>query len=131
MTYGNQVQRYQETQILSASRGQLVVLMYDQLLLSMRRARVAIEGKQIEARVTHLDRSRAILHELLVTLDLEQGGVIARNLSGIYTFLLGELLELNLHSDVSRLDRLTAMVADLRDAFAEVSERAQPQAGAA
>jgi flagellar protein FliS len=105
--------------------------MYDQLVLSMRRARVAIEGKQIEARVAHLDRSRAILHELLVTLDLEQGGDIARNLSGIYTYLLGELLELNLHSDVSRLDRLTAMVADLRDAFAEVSERAQPQAGAA
>jgi flagellar protein FliS len=62
-----------------------------------------------------------VLTELLVTLDLEKGGEVASNLAALYTFLLGELVQVGVRTDLARLDRVTRMIAELREAFAQVS----------
>ena len=49
MSYGKQAARYRETEVLTATPGQLVVLLYDHLLISLRRARVAMEAGDVEA----------------------------------------------------------------------------------
>jgi flagellin-specific chaperone FliS len=46
---------------------------------------------------------------------------MARQLDGIYRFLLAELMDIGLHPSAARLDRVTAMIAELRDAFATIS----------
>ena len=70
----------------------------------------------------HLEKSRNILTELLVTLDRERGGEIAINLSALYSFLLGELVQVGVRADHARLDRVTHMIDELRNAFAEASQ---------
>ena len=47
MTYSRQASRYRETEVLTATPGQLVVLLYDHMLLSLRRARTAMETREI------------------------------------------------------------------------------------
>lgn len=111
--------RYRENEILSASPQQLLLMVYDHLLLSLRRARVAIERGDVPMRVEQLDKARAALGELMVTLDIEQGGSIARQLSGLYTFILGELVDVGARRDLEKLDRLVGIIAELRGAFAE------------
>lgn len=121
MSHATHAAQYQEVAVRSASPGQLVVMVYDHLLLSLRRARLAHEQANLELRLASLDRARNALGELLASLDLERGGELAHQLNGLYAFLLGELVDLGLRPSVERLDRVTAMAAELREAFATIS----------
>ena len=118
MSYAAQASRYREMEVLAASPPQLVVILFDHLLVTMRRAQMAMEHGDIEARTTLISKSRAVISELLVTLDFEKGGEIATQLSALYTFLLAELLDVGIRRDVVRMQRLTGIVNELRDAFA-------------
>ena len=124
MSYTRQATRYRETEVLTATPGQLVVLLYDHLLLSLRRARAAMDARDIEAQGVCLEKGRDVLTELLVTLDRDRGGEVASNLAALYSFLLGELVQVGIRADVARLDRVTGMIGDLRDAFAQASTTA-------
>ena len=122
MSYGTQAARYRETEVLTATPGQLVVLLFDHLVVSLGRAKLAMVNGEFELQGDHLEKSRNILTELLVTLDRERGGEIAINLSALYSFLLGELVQVGVRADQARLDRVTHMIAELRNAFAEASQ---------
>ena len=128
MTYVQQSTRYREMEVLSASPGQLVVILYDHLLASLRRARLGIEDNNVEQRVAYLDKSRAAITELLVTLDEAKGGAIATNLRSLYSWILTELLDIGMRPDVHRLDKVIAIAGELRDAFAQIADTAaKPQ----
>jgi flagellar protein FliS len=124
MSYARQATRYRETEVLTATPGQLVVLLYDHLLLSLRRARVAMDARDFEAQGVCLEKGRDVLTELLVTLDRDRGGEVASNLAALYSFLLGELVQVGIRADAARLDRVAGMINDLRDAFAQASTSA-------
>ena len=109
--------RYKEMEVLSATPGALVVMVYDHLLTSLLRARVAIVAGDAEARVEEVGRARDAVGELLATLDLERGGAVAGQLGGLYTFFLRELTFVGSDPSMSKLDRVMAMVQDLREAF--------------
>lgn len=117
--------RYTETRVLSATPEQLVVILYDHVLTQMQRARLAIEVGQHETRMIAIDRASKAVSELLLTLDRDRGGAIATQLDGLYGFLLGELIDIGIHPDAARLERLIAMVQELRDAF-DAAARARP-----
>ena len=121
MSYSRQATRYRETEVLTATPGQLVVLLYDHLLLSLHRARAAMEAREAELQGDSLEKARNVLTELLVTLDRERGGEVAGNLAALYSFLLGELVQVGVRGDLARLDRVTHMIGELRDAFAQLS----------
>ena len=114
-------QQYRDVSVLSASPGQLVVMLYDNLLVGLRRTRMAMEAGNTELRGQHLGKCRNIIAELLSTLDHQKGGEVAANLSALYAFFLNELLDLGRASDVARLDRVTGCVQELRDAFSQIA----------
>ena len=59
--------------------------------------------------------------ELLVTLNLEQGGVLARNLQSLYSFILAELVDVARRPDGARLESVIKMVGELRAAFETIA----------
>lgn len=109
--------RYRETEVLSATPGELVVLVYDHLLASLLRARAAMGSRDLEGRAAELGRARDAVAELLATLDREQGGLVAGQLASLYAFFLRELTSLGVEPQMDRLDRIVAMVRELREAF--------------
>jgi flagellar secretion chaperone FliS len=127
MSYGknnNSASRYREMEVLSATPGQLVVMVYDHLLQNLHRAHLAMEKDDAVMRGEALGKSREALSELLATLDHDKGGAIAQQLASLYTFFLGELATIGVRPDLTKLERITAMTADLREAFATAA--AQP-----
>lgn len=119
--YNANAARYQELEVMSAKPGQLVVMVYDHVLVCLRRADLAMEHGDIEARATQLGKVRDAIDELLVTLDHEKGGAIAGQLASLYAFFLAELVDVNRRNDRARLGRISAMVRELRDAFAQIA----------
>jgi flagellar protein FliS len=75
-------------------------------------------GRESDAR---LRRADAIIEELLSTLDLEQGGVIASRLQGIYVFCSRQLLEARSSRDPEMIDKVAELLGELRDAWAQVA----------
>jgi flagellar secretion chaperone FliS len=117
----SQTAAYKQQSILTATPGQLVVMLYDGCLRFLHQAAFAMrEGKTVEAGA-RLSRAEAIIDELLETLDLEQGGVIASRLQGIYVFCQRHLLEARAATDADMVDKVGELLGELRDVWAQVA----------
>jgi flagellar protein FliS len=131
MSY-SQANVYREREVLSASPEKLVVMAFDHVLVNLRRARMALEAGNIELRAQALGKAREGIMELLVSTDSDRGGEIAGNLRAVYSYALGEFLAVGRTRDISQLDRITAVLRNLRDAFATIaSERSVASSPAA
>src|SRR6476659_5484193 len=99
MSY-SQANVYREREVLTASPEKLVVIIFDHILVNLRRARLAMEAGNIELRAKSLGRAREGIMELLTTVDLERGGDVAMNLRALYSFVVRELLEIGRTRDI-------------------------------
>jgi flagellar protein FliS len=81
-------------------------------------------GKKNPGRIEQVSKSilktQEIVTELMVSLDFEQGGDIARNLFSLYTWFNKELLEANINQDPQRIATIRNMLNDLRGAWSEI-----------
>jgi flagellar protein FliS len=119
MSYSNSAHAataYREREVLTASPARLVVIVYDHVLANLTRANLMRAADKIEIRLEAIGKARDGIVELLSGIDLERGGDIARQLNSLYTFILSELVD-GTRVDGTRLERITKMVSELRDAF--------------
>ena len=115
---------YKEQSILTATPGQLVVMLYDGCLRFLHQAAFAMRDGDIAVAGNRLSRAEAIIDELLTTLDLEEGGVIASRLQGIYVFCLRHLMQARLERDAEMIDKVSELLSELRDSWVQVSAAA-------
>lgn len=118
MTYPSRGVQYREMQVRAASPARLTVMLFEHLEVLLRRAQTAIANNQVEQRVEALGKARAIVSELLGTLDIERGGALALDLSMLYGFLLAELVDVGSRRDTVYLGRIIGLVHTLSEAFA-------------
>ncbi len=119
--------QYEQTQVVTSSGVQLVVLLYDGAIQSIEMARREIQVHNVREKARHLGRAIAIVGELNSVLDCEQGGDIARSLRRLYDYILMELVETNIRNNEQRLDGPLRCLATLREAWREVAAQQQIQ----
>jgi flagellar protein FliS len=113
--------QYRRMQIGTSSPAKLVVLMYEGAARFLERAACQLERGEIEDSAYWLDRSMAIVQELLETLDFEHGGGIASQLGGVYTMSLREMLRARLRKDAEILRKLSRLYIDLKQGWEEIA----------
>ena len=123
MSYADATSAYRQMEILSASPGQLVVIVYDYLLVQLRRIDLAIENGDVELRCEAIGRANAALTELMGGLDLDRGGQLSTQLRALYSFFLGELIDVGRYNDRKRLAQISTQVGELRSAFSQIAAR--------
>lgn len=124
---------YQAQSILTASPGQLVLLMYDGALRFMAQARAAFSEpedtpRRLEKINTALLRAQAILGELRSNLDFTSGGEVAVNLDRLYDYYLRRLFECNLRKNEIPLIEVEGLVRELRDGWSEMLHTSEARA---
>jgi flagellar protein FliS len=77
--------------------------------------------RSIEAINRGILKTQEIITELMVSLDFEQGGDIAKNLFSLYTWFNQQLLEANIFNDVHKVLAVRNQINDLRSAWTEVA----------
>jgi flagellar secretion chaperone FliS len=112
---------YREQSVLTATPGQLVVMLYDGCLRFLTQAAHAMRDGDKHQADRRLVRAEAIIDELLTTLDLEQGDVVASRLQGIYVFASLQLLEARRASDPALIDHVAELLGELRDAWSQIA----------
>lgn len=128
MAYPNALSAYRETRVRTASQGQLIIMLYDEALKQLDYGIELLgsnpKGKPDPSRIEPINKAlvkaQEIITELMVSLDFEQGGDIAKNLFSLYTWFNKELLEANVAKDVERIKAVRSMMNELRGAWQEV-----------
>lgn len=121
--------QYKQTQVMTSSRVQIVVLLYDAAIQSIELARAGIESNDPKEKGRFLGRAISIIGELNSVLDFEQGGEIARSLHRLYEYMLSELVMANARNDARRLDGPHRCLTTLREGWREIAAQQTHLAG--
>jgi len=122
-------QQYGETQVQTASSVQIVVLLYDCVIQSMKLAQEGIVANNLHDKARFLDRALKIVGELSAVLDMDQGGKIAVDLRRLYEYVQFELLEANKWHDSQRINGPIHCLSTVGEAWQELARRKDaPQA---
>jgi flagellar protein FliS len=106
-------------------------MLYDATVKSLDRALELLGlnagGKKNPGNIEKISKSilkaQEIITELIVSLDFEQGGEIAKNLFSLYTWFNKELLEANIAQDMRRITSVRNQLNELRSAWAEIAAK--------
>jgi len=121
-------QRGPETGITSASPHKLIVMLYDGALVALLSAKTNIAAGNIAAKGSAISKAISIIDNgLRASLDKNAGGEIAANLDALYDYMSRRLLHANLKNDVTIIDEVHGLLADLRGAWVEIGDKVQPQ----
>ncbi len=119
----NNPQRYLETQVMTASRERLLLILYDGALRFCEQARLALEAKDIEKSHQSLIQAQRIVIELWGSVSPQADPELARNLGGLYGFLYLRLVHANVQKDPVALEEAVRILTILRQAWAEAAEK--------
>lgn len=117
--------QYQQTQVMTSSGVQIVVLLYDAAIQSIELARRGIETNNLQDKGRFLGRAISIVGELNSVLDFERGGEIARSLHRLYDYILTELVTANARHNAQHLDGPLRCLTTLREGWREVAAQHQ------
>ena len=125
-------QQYKQQSISSMTPGELLLLLYDELVKRMVRAELALNKADYDLFEASVDRCLEIIRYLDDTLDMQYP--ISRNLNRLYDYFGFELNRVKAGRNKTELERVKVMVGELRDTFREAyknSEQELAQAQAA
>ncbi len=114
----NAYNAYKQNSVTTASPGELTLMLYNGCLKFLGKAKVAIEQKNIQEKNINLQKSQAIISELMSTLNIDMP--IAKQMLPLYEYMNRRLIEANIKSDTSIIDEVEGLVTEFRDTWKEV-----------
>ena len=127
MGYNQAYTAYKNTNIRTASQGHLVVLLYEGAVRQLTAAAAlfdsadTVKARDIEKFNNCLQKAQAIITELQVSLDMEKGGEIAKNLMALYIYFNNELMSANINRDKKKVDFVLSMMTELSGAWRQAA----------
>ena len=121
--YATAQQAYRDSAILTAPPERLVVMLYDGANRFLIQGATAMRAGDLTVANERLRRAEAIITELRATLDMSAGKV-ASNLESIYSFCQRLLLEARLKQDAEKIEQVSKLLRELRDAWDEAAGKA-------
>uniref|UniRef100_A0A7C3UWM4 Flagellar secretion chaperone FliS n=1 Tax=Desulfobacca acetoxidans TaxID=60893 RepID=A0A7C3UWM4_9BACT len=118
-------QQYVTTQVATADRLQLVIMLYDGALSFLGQAREKMAARDAAAKGLLLGRALDIIAELNASLNFQASRELSTNLFHLYNFMISHLTKANLNWDLKALDEVMEMLQKLREAWVEVANRAR------
>jgi len=108
---------YKKMAVTTASRGQILLMLYEAAIRNVKKASDCIDKKDIAGKGMAIGKAHDIINELNNTLDFETGGDIAAQLEQLYNFMTSSLIKANLHNDKSTLESTCRILENLLDGW--------------
>jgi flagellar protein FliS len=125
MSYG--LGAYKKTSVQTASKEQILLMLYQAAIKNCKKAIEAIENKQIAQKGEHIGKLQDIIIELSNSLDFEVGGDIAKELSSLYDYILYSSTQANIKINkeplVSCLNVLNTLYQGWSDAIKSLKNK--------
>ena len=114
-------QRYREDSLNTMTQGELLLLVYDELVKRLTQAELMLAKEQYPAFEAAVDKSLQIIRYLDNTLDRQYP--ISQNLSRLYDYFCYELSRVKAGRNSEELARVKAMTGELRDSFRQADKQ--------
>ena len=110
-------QQYKERAIDTMTQGELLLILYDELVKRLKRSELALDKEDYPTFESSVDRSLDIVRYLDDTLDRQYE--ISASLTRLYEFFCYELNRVKAGRNREELERIQVMVGELRESFRE------------
>ncbi len=114
---------YQEAAVGNANAIELVIMLYDILARDLRGAIEAMEAGNIELRSARLKHGFLALQQLEGSLNMDEGGEMAANMSRYYSMLRAQMMKAQIEQDAGVLRELVQLLFSVREAWVELNGR--------
>lgn len=118
--YATATRGYKQSSVLTATPGRLVVMLYDGAIRFLFQSATAMRAGDRSKAGERMGRAEAIINELLSTLDMSAGEV-AQRLESLYVFQKRLLLEARLEQSPEKVDQVSDLLKELREAWVEIA----------
>lgn len=108
-------QLYKEQSVNTMTPGELLLLLYDELVKHLTRAEIALSKEDYPVLEASVEKSLQIIRYLDATLDTKYE--ISAQLTKLYDYFCYELNRVNFGHNKTELERVKKMVMELRDSF--------------
>lgn len=119
----NPYQKYKQVSILSASREQILLMLYEGAIKFTKLAMKAIEEKKIADRGQNILRAYDIILELHATLDHKVGGDLSKQLEQLYLFMMDQYTQANIKGEMAPLQANLKVLENLYDGWKQAIEK--------
>ncbi len=113
---------YKEEAVLTMTQGELLNLLYDELVKRLMQAELMYEKQEYPAAEICIDKAERIIKHLNETLDHKYQ--ISADLSRLYEYFCYELARVKTGRNMEELARVKGMVCELRDSFKQADKTA-------
>lgn len=125
------LKEYQANSVGTADQKQLIIMLYEGALRFIKDAEGhMVSFKTFDKANAAILRAQDIFTELMVSLNIEQGGEIAQNLFNLYAYCKTQLLEANLEKKTDKLKPVKKVVTELLEAWKKIETGAAKTAAA-
>jgi flagellar protein FliS len=106
--------------VAAADPHRLVQMLMDGVMERLAKARGCIERRETSKQTKLLHSCVTLLTELRGSLNIQQGGALARNLSELYEYMMRQLMRANLESNVEYVKEVTSLLGEVRGAWTAI-----------
>ncbi len=117
--------QYKQMSIKTASRGQILIMLYEAAIKHCRKAIEAVDRKDVPGKCTHIGKVHDIVLELQSSLDFKVGGTIAEDLEGLYNFMGTQLIKANIENSSETLKQIQKLLETLLTGWRGAVEQVQ------
>ena len=123
MALPNGYAQYANNKIMTASPGQLTLMLYDGAIKFCNLAIMGVEKKDIPMAHTNIRKVENIITEFRSSLNFKYP--VAQDFENVYRYLYDRLVEANIHKDKEILEEVLSHLRTMRDTWEEVMKRAK------
>ena len=117
-----QLSEYRKAEVNTSDRVKVISLLYDGAINFIKVARKRIELGDLAGKGLYIGNASSVVGELLSSLNMEEGGEIAKNLSRLYDFVMDRLINANMKNDQKALDEAEKVLDVLRSAWKDLGK---------
>ena len=118
MALPNAYSQYNNNKVLTASPGELTLMLYEGAIKFCNIAEVAVEQKDIQKAHINIIKAQKIIDYLRQTLDMKYP--VAQDFERIYVYLSERLVAANIKKDKEILEEVNMHLHSVRDTWKEV-----------
>ncbi len=126
-TYSNYQNAYKKASVNTLDQNKLIIMLYDGAIKNANFAVEYMKSGEIEKVHDSLIKTKNIVTELLATLNMENGGEIAKNLKSLYSYMFSLLIEANMEKKSKPVLTVIDLLKELRGAWVQIREKKKPE----
>ncbi len=117
----NRYAAYTNNKLMTASKGELTLMLYDGAIKFCNMAIAAIEERDIQKAHTNIVKVERIIEEFQSTLNYKYP--VAKDFNNVYEYLQEQLTQANIRKDKEMLKRVLKHLRTMRDTWKEVMHK--------